>query len=91
MDRYMTYFIRKWSNVFLLICFVMFVFFYSITAEARLVEDVTIDTVASGYEVKINFELLIRYQSHTPDKASNFITVDLGESHINKSKKSTFD
>ncbi len=42
------------------LCFVVLVFFYSITVEARLLDDVTIDTIAGGYEVKIDFERLIR-------------------------------
>ncbi len=72
------------SKVFVLMYFVVLVFFYSISAEARLVDDVSIDTVAGGYEIKINFELLIRYQSHTPDKASDFFRIELVPVNFNR-------
>ena len=80
----MTYFIKKLSKVFSLVNFVVLVFFCSITAEARLVDDVTVDSVAEGYEVKINFELLIKYQSHTPDKASDFFRIELVPVNLNR-------
>jgi tetratricopeptide (TPR) repeat protein len=84
MDIYMTHLIRKRNKVFFFMGFVLFVFFYSITAEARLFDDVTIDTIDGGYEVKINFELLIKYQSHSPDKVSDFFRVELVPVNLNR-------
>ena len=80
----MTQLIRKWKKVFIPMCFVVLVFFYSTTAKARLVDDVNIDNVAGSYEVKINFELLVKYQSHTPDKASNFFRIELVPVNLNR-------
>ena len=73
----MHYLLRQGSKAFFLICFVTLVIFAPIKAEAQLVKDVTIDVLADGYEVTIHFEFLIRYQSHTPNKASDYLWIEL--------------
>ncbi len=83
-EKNIQYLFRQGSKIFFPMYFVVLVFFYSITADARLVDDVTIDTIADGYEVKINFELLIRYQNHTPDKANDFFRIDLVPVNLNR-------
>ncbi len=84
MDKYMTYLIRKRSKVFFFTYFVLLIIFYSTTAKARVVDDVNIDAITEGYEIKINFDLLVKYQSHTPDKASNFFRVELVPVNLNR-------
>ena len=80
----MHYLLRQGNKALFFTCFYMLIIFNPITTEARLVDDMTIDTVAGGYEVKINFELLIRYQSHTPDKASDFFRIELVPVNLNR-------
>ena len=55
----------------------MLIVFNPIKTEASLIDDVTIDKLADGYEVTVHFEFSIRYQSHTPDKASDFFRIEL--------------
>jgi hypothetical protein len=52
-------------------------FFIQLWLLQDVLDDVTIDTIAGGYEVKKDFELLIGYQSYTLDKASDFFVFNL--------------
>ena len=64
----MHYLLRQGSKSLFFTCFYLLIIFIPITTEASLIDDVTIDKLADGYEVTIHFEFPIRYQSHTPDK-----------------------
>ena len=72
----MHYLLRQGSKAFFLTCFYMLIIFNPITTEASLIDDVTIDKLADGYEVTIHFEFPIWYQSHTPNKASDFHQIE---------------
>ena len=63
--------------------FYVLIVFNPITTEAGLIDDVTIDKLADGYEVTIHFEFSIRYQSHTPDKTSDFFRIELVPVNLN--------
>ncbi len=77
-------FFRLGSAVYFHIFIFVLIAFYSTTAKASLIDDVSIDAVDSGYEIKVDFELLIRYQRHTPDKASNFFRIELSPVNLNR-------
>ncbi len=79
----MHYLLRLESKVFFLTCFYMMFIFNPIKTEARLIDEVNINKLTDGYEVKIKFELLIRYQSHTPVKAGNFFRIELMPVNLN--------
>ncbi len=80
----MHYILRQKIKVSFFMCFVMLIMFKPITAEARLVKDVTIDTLADGYEVTIHFEFLIRYRSHTPLEASDYLWIEMRPVNFNR-------
>ena len=80
----MYYILRKGSKALIFTCFYMLIIFNSITTEASLIDDVTIDKLADGYEVTIHFEFLIRYQSHTPVRASNLLRIELVPVSLNR-------
>jgi tetratricopeptide (TPR) repeat protein len=80
----MHYILSQRSKVLFLIYSVILIMFKPITAEAQLVKDVTIDTLADGYEITIHFEFLIRYQSHTPLKASDYLWIEIRPVDFNR-------
>ena len=80
----MHYLLRQGSKALFFTCFYMLIIFSPITAEASLIDDVTIDKLADGYEVTIHFEFSIRYQSHTPNKASDFFRIELVPVNLNR-------
>ncbi len=80
----MYYILRKGSKALIFTCFYMLIIFNPITTEASLIDDVTIDKLADGYEVTIHFEFLIRYQSHTPTRASNLLRIELVPVSLNR-------
>ena len=54
----MHYLLRQGSKALFFTCFYMLIIFSPITTEASLIDDVTIDKLADGYEVTIHFEFL---------------------------------
>ena len=80
----MHYILRQGSKALFFTCFYMLVVFNPITTEASLIDDVTIDKLADGYDVTIHFESLFRYQSHTPTRASNLFRIELVPVNLNR-------
>jgi hypothetical protein len=80
----MHYILRQGRKALFFTCFYMLIIFNPIATEASLIDDVTIDTIVGGYEVKINFEFLIRYQRHKPDKTSDIFRIELVPVNLNR-------
>ena len=80
----MHYILRQGRKALFFTCFYMLVIFIPITTEAGLIDDVTIDKLADGYEVTIHFEFPIRYQRHKPDKTSNVFRIELVPVNLNR-------
>jgi len=80
----MHYILRQRNKTLFLICSVILIMFKPITVEAQLVKDVTIDAFADSYEVTIHFEYLIRYRSHTPLEASDYLWIEIRPVDFNR-------
>ena len=55
---------RKRTGIFYGLIFLFLLF--PLTAQARVVEDVQVQTLPDGYEIVVRFLFAIQYQSHTP-------------------------
>lgn len=80
----MHYLLKQRNKALFFTCFYILIIFNPISTEASLVNDVTIDKIVNGYEVTIHFSFSIRYQSHTPNKSSDFHQIEIRPVNFNR-------